>query len=284
MSAAWRVAGAPTRAPGGGPAPSAGRASTSNAPSCADSAPTAAARAAWFVSRQLRTCACAASVRTNPTERPSAGSDTRSTIPAADSAVVSVLTELGAGEKPRLLALNKTDLLVPTAGDGARPAPVLGGAVPVSALTGYGLETLRARLSGLLAGLWEEVDVVVPYAAGELLSRIRERGTVELRYRAHDVRVRGRVAPGMAGELRAACDAEGLALVSVADQGPGIPPGEQGQVFNRFYRAGNVGATKGSGLGLFIVKTLVQAHGGSIRLESETGKGSRFTFTLPRST
>jgi GTPase len=118
--------------------------------------------------------------------------------------VQSVLTELGAGDKPRLLALNKTDLLVPAAGDGARPAPVLGGAVPVSALTGYGLETLRARLSGLLAGLWEEVDVVVPYAAGELLSRIRERGTVELRYRAHDVRVRGRVAPQLAGELRAA--------------------------------------------------------------------------------
>jgi len=59
-------------------------------------------------------------------------------------------------------------------------------------------------LSAVLAELWEEVDVVVPYTAGELLARIRERGTVEVRYRAHDVRVRGRVAPQLANELRAA--------------------------------------------------------------------------------
>jgi len=60
---------------------------------------------------------------------------------------------------------------------------------------------LRARLSGVLADLWVDVDAVVPYAAGELLARIRERGTVEIRYRAHDVRVVGRVAPALAGEL-----------------------------------------------------------------------------------
>ena len=48
------------------------------------------------------------------------------------------------------------------------------------------------------------MDVAVPYAAGELLARVRERGAVELEYRERDVHVRGRVAPALAGELRAA--------------------------------------------------------------------------------
>jgi len=118
--------------------------------------------------------------------------------------VQAVLDELGAGEKPRVVAYNKVDLLDPAALDGARPAPLVGEGVPVSALTGYGLDALRARLSDVLAELWEEVDLTLPYAAGELLARVRERGTVDLSYRARDVRVRGRVSPSLAGELRAA--------------------------------------------------------------------------------
>ncbi len=114
-----------------------------------------------------------------------------------------VLDELGAGDKPRLVAFNKVDLIEPTARDPETPAPVIGGAVMVSALTGYGLEALRAELSALLASLWVDVDVAVPYAAGELLARVRERGTVELDYRERDVRVRGRMAPSLAGELEA---------------------------------------------------------------------------------
>ena len=74
----------------------------------------------------------------------------------------------------------------------------------VSAATGYGLEALRVRLSSILAELWEEVDVAIPYSEGEMLARVRERGTVEVGYRARDVRVQGRVAPSLAGELRAA--------------------------------------------------------------------------------
>jgi len=74
----------------------------------------------------------------------------------------------------------------------------------VSATTGYGMDILRARLADLLASLWEEVDVALPYSEGELLSRVRERGTVDIGYRARDVRVRGRVTPSLASELRAA--------------------------------------------------------------------------------
>ncbi len=112
-----------------------------------------------------------------------------------------VLDELGAGEKPRLVVFNKADLIDPAARDGATPAPAIAGSVFVSALTGYGLDTLRAELASVLASLWVDVDVRVPYTAGELLARIRERGTVELDYEPRDVRVWGRVAPALAGEL-----------------------------------------------------------------------------------
>jgi GTP-binding protein HflX len=116
--------------------------------------------------------------------------------------VQSVLEELGAGDKPRVVALNKADLLEPAARDEDAPAPVVGEGVLVSALTGYGLDTLRARIATVLADLWEDVDVAVPYAAGELLARVRERGTVDISYRARDVRIHGRVTPSLAGELR----------------------------------------------------------------------------------
>ena len=118
--------------------------------------------------------------------------------------VQQVLDELGAGEKPRLLVYNKADLVDPQAADGALPAPTIAGSVLVSALSGYGIDVLKARLSTLLAELWEEVDVALPYSEGELLSRVRERGTVDIGYRARDVRVRGRVTPSLATELRAA--------------------------------------------------------------------------------
>jgi len=124
--------------------------------------------------------------------------------------VQAVLDELGAGDKPRLVAFNKADLLTSAAesngnGGGGEPAliaPTVGGAVFVSALTGFGLDTLRLELSAVLASLWEDVDVRLPYTAGELLARVRERGTVELEYGGRDVHVRGRVAPALAGELR----------------------------------------------------------------------------------
>jgi GTP-binding protein HflX len=117
--------------------------------------------------------------------------------------VQTVLDELGAGDKPRLVAFNKADLLGPAARDGSTPAPAIAGTALVSATTGYGLDTLRAAIAALLASLWVDVDVALPYAAGELLARVRERGTVDVEYRERDVRVHGRVAPSLAGELEA---------------------------------------------------------------------------------
>jgi two-component system sensor histidine kinase BaeS len=71
--------------------------------------------------------------------------------------------------------------------------------------------------------------------------------------------------------------------VSVADTGEGIPAKDLPLIFERFYRVDRSRARKtgGSGLGLTIAKRLVEAHGGTIEVRSEPGKGSTFTFTLP---
>ena len=71
--------------------------------------------------------------------------------------------------------------------------------------------------------------------------------------------------------------------VSVADTGEGIPAAELPNIFERFYRVdkSRARATGGHGLGLTIAKRLVEAHGGTIVVQSEVGRGSRFAFTLP---
>ena len=117
--------------------------------------------------------------------------------------VQAVLDELGAGDKPRLVALNKVDLLDRGTHLPDRPSPIVGGTVPISAVTGFGLDALRTELGSLLASLWVDIDLDLPYAAGDLLARVRERGAVDLDYHGEGVRIRGRVAPALAGELEA---------------------------------------------------------------------------------
>jgi PAS domain S-box-containing protein len=72
--------------------------------------------------------------------------------------------------------------------------------------------------------------------------------------------------------------------VYVADQGIGIPPEEQRRIFDRFHRieTGLHRRTEGTGLGLYLVKAIVEAHGGRVWVESAPGRGSIFMFTLPR--
>jgi len=73
------------------------------------------------------------------------------------------------------------------------------------------------------------------------------------------------------------------AQVSVADQGMGIPAEALPRLFGRFYRteAASSSAIKGLGLGLYISRSLVEAHGGAMWVESEPGRGSTFHFSLP---
>ena len=70
-------------------------------------------------------------------------------------------------------------------------------------------------------------------------------------------------------------------LVEVSDSGIGIPADELPRIFNKYFRASVAQGFKGTGLGLTISKAIVEAHGGSINVESSVGKGSRFCVVLP---
>jgi signal transduction histidine kinase len=71
-------------------------------------------------------------------------------------------------------------------------------------------------------------------------------------------------------------------LVRVCDRGPGIPPEHQSRLFERFYRVpGSKSMIRGTGLGLYICRKIVEAHGGEIKVDCPPGGGTCFTFTLP---
>ena len=76
---------------------------------------------------------------------------------------------------------------------------------------------------------------------------------------------------------------ETAALLEVSDKGIGIAPNEQKRIFQRFYRSkdGRVSETGGSGLGLPLVKHIVEAHGGRVEVVSQLGEGSTFSVILP---
>ena len=76
-------------------------------------------------------------------------------------------------------------------------------------------------------------------------------------------------------------DAQGLIRLTVADTGCGIPEDEHALVWQRLYRSRNARAEKGLGLGLSIVKAIIEAHGGTVTFISAPGKGTTFTVTLP---
>jgi signal transduction histidine kinase len=77
--------------------------------------------------------------------------------------------------------------------------------------------------------------------------------------------------------------ARGGVAIEVADEGIGIPAGETERIFEKFYRIGRseTQGRRGSGVGLALVKHIVQAHGGRITVVSRPGEGSRFTLFLP---
>jgi len=88
--------------------------------------------------------------------------------------------------------------------------------------------------------------------------------------------------PGTPVEVTVRADGA-RAAVSVTDHGPGIAPEHLGKIFERFYRADSSRTREsgGMGLGLAIVSSIAEAHGGSARVESEVGSGATFTIELP---
>jgi len=82
-----------------------------------------------------------------------------------------------------------------------------------------------------------------------------------------------------------AAEAEGDSMrLSVSDDGPGIPPGSEDAIFEKFSRGERESAIPGVGLGLAICRAIVEAHGGTIRAEAGRARGARFVFTLPLGT
>ena len=72
-------------------------------------------------------------------------------------------------------------------------------------------------------------------------------------------------------------------ILCVSDEGPGIDPKDIPHVFDRFYRAvESVNKTKGAGLGLYLARSIIEAHGGRMWIDSKTTKGARICFSLPR--
>jgi signal transduction histidine kinase len=74
---------------------------------------------------------------------------------------------------------------------------------------------------------------------------------------------------------------ENMILVEVKDNGPGIPPEHLAHLFERFYRVPSNSTARGTGLGLYISRKIIEAHGGEIGVMSELGVGTRFYFTIP---
>ena len=71
-------------------------------------------------------------------------------------------------------------------------------------------------------------------------------------------------------------------VVVVADHGIGIPESDLDRLFERYHRGSNVSGIVGTGVGLYLVKMVVDMNGGAVTVESKEGEGARFTIRLPR--
>ncbi|MBT2384767.1 ATP-binding protein [Streptomyces sp. ISL-11] len=127
---------------------------------------------------------------------------------------------------------------------------------------GQSAERFRVRVAGPLPQLWADPDKV-DQVLGNLLENAVRHGAGKVTIEVSPALMKSRT--------------EGTA-VTVSDEGPGIPEESMSRVFTRFWRGSKRG---GTGLGLYIVKGIVEAHGGTITVERAARGGAQFRFTLP---
>jgi two-component system OmpR family sensor kinase len=143
------------------------------------------------------------------------------------------------------------------------------------------MESRPVRLDQLFDDLKRQADVLGHEQAVQIVSGSIEPVTVA----GDDMRLRELIKyspPGGRVDMSVVAQ-DGTARLSVSDQGIGMSPEEQGHIFDRFYRtdAARAHTKKGTGLGLAICQWIVDAHHGTIDVQSEPGKGSTFTVILP---
>lgn len=139
------------------------------------------------------------------------------------------------------------------------------------------VDVLRSAIESMAAEREIETAFALPHAY--------VRGDTDRLRQVFDNLLRNAIKYSPGGEpLRVQLNESGAGFtVAVEDRGIGIPPDEMPKLFNRFARASNARKAKiaGTGVGLFIVKTIVERHGGNVAAQSTLGAGSTFSITLP---
>jgi signal transduction histidine kinase len=188
--------------------------------------------------------------------------------------------ELNADQRSAFLALigDETNRLATLIGDVLDTSRIEAGTFSYRFTEVDVAELVRATVAGF--ALHQDEVSIVAHAGGDVpnVQGDRERLRQVLRNLLENA---VKYSPaGEAVDVRARAE-NGRVLVTVEDSGPGIPAGQHGLIFERFGRA-NVGLGKpGTGLGLFIARSIAEAHGGTLSVASAPGEGATFTLELP---
>lgn len=154
------------------------------------------------------------------------------------------------------------------------------GALEVRPLPVDGRQLLEDA-AGMLSPLAARQEVTIETSSEPDLGTVRADYQLVLRVFTNLVGNAVKFSPPLS-KVRISATAESRFLrYTVADRGPGIAPDEVEHVFDRYWQAKDRD-TRGLGLGLAIVRSIVEAHGGEVRVDSVLGEGSRFSFTIPR--